>query len=53
MKHQEINTQNKKCHLGLNLLQNADRILGSHTKTNALLSLCKLALPAEPHKSET
>jgi len=32
MTHQEINTQNKKCHLGLKLLPNADRILGSHTK---------------------
>jgi len=32
MIHQEKNTQNKKCHLGLNLLPNADGILGSHTK---------------------
>jgi len=25
-------TQNKKCHIGLKFLPNADRILGSHTK---------------------
>jgi hypothetical protein len=51
MEHQEINTQNKKCHLGLKLLPNADRILGSHAKerhnyryTNWLSQLNKINL---------
>jgi hypothetical protein len=51
MKRQEINKQNKKYPLGLNLSLNADRILGSHIKqthnyhyTNWLSQLNKINL---------